>query len=108
MRQDAEHGVGSVDAVEAALRDWHAAHPQATLAEIEQMVDHLWHPVRASLVSRVAGEAATDPRCPRCGMALVKRGRRRRRLTTHGDATLQLERDYQRCPACGEGFFSPG
>jgi YgiT-type zinc finger domain-containing protein len=108
MRQDAEHGVGSVDVVEAALRDWHAAHPQATLAEIEQMVDQLWHPVRANLVSGVAAETVTSQRCPRCGAALVKRGRRRRRLITHGDATLQLERDYQRCPACGEGVFPPG
>ena len=100
------------------LREWRAAHPQATLAEIEAAVDDRLDAVRARLVEEAAQASraaslrevpeAERPRCPDCGQALVERSRARRTLTVRGNRQLHLERSYGVCPACGVGLFPPG
>ena len=99
--------------VEAALGSWHAAHPDATLAEMEAAVEEQLTRLRTHLLqARVAAESAAAeaerPRCPRCGTPLQRRGRRRRTLTGRGGGTLHLERSYYECPACGGGLFPSG
>lgn len=98
-------------AVRAALQQWRATHPRATLKEIEQEVDRQLAAVRAGLVGTLAEAgpvADLPPPCPDCGTAMRWDGERTRRLTTTHDETLTLTRRYARCPECGAGVFPPG
>jgi hypothetical protein len=99
-------------AVEAALAGWHAAHPDAPLAEIEVAVEEQLQRVRAALlqarVDAVAAQEAAHPACPGCGIPLQRRGQHPRTLTARGGGTLRLERAYYTCSACGTGLFPPG
>ena len=93
------------------VRAWRAAHPRATLKQIEQEVDRRLAAARARLVEAAAlagADEAPPPPCPECGGAMTWDGARTRRLTTtHGEA-VALTRRYARCPACGAGLFPPG
>ena len=105
-------------AVWTGLADWRAAHPQATLSEIEDALDERLNQVRArvladlALASRAADvrEATAEerPRCARCGTALQARGPSDRTLLTQGGAAVRLRRSYATCPQCGDGAFPPG
>jgi predicted RNA-binding Zn-ribbon protein involved in translation (DUF1610 family) len=93
------------------LAAWRAAHPGATLGEIEREVDRRLAAVRAGLIeaAALAGPAeAAAPACPDCGGPMRWDGARARRLTTTHDQTVELTRRYARCPACGAGLFPPG
>jgi ribosomal protein S27AE len=97
----------------AALNAWRQAHPTATWAEIEAALDAHLGPLRAEVVreTALASDAADlrgeRPVCPQCGERLQAAGRRRRRLRGEQDRTLDLDRTYARCPACGHGLFPP-
>ena len=52
-----------------------------------------------------AGENAAD--CPRCGVALTKKGKKKRELQTCEGREVELEREYGTCPECGQGIFPP-
>jgi YgiT-type zinc finger domain-containing protein len=97
------------------LRDWRAAHPRATFAEIEAVVDERLNGMRArmledlALASAAAEEAGGLPGpCPECGQPLQRRGTQTRTLTVQGDQPVHLRRPYAVCPACGTGLFPPG
>jgi hypothetical protein len=100
----------------AEMGDWRAAHPRATLAEIEREVDARLATARAKLLEAAAvadpaggpARGAEPPRCPDCGAALVVEGPRTRRLRTAHEREIALTRVYARCPACGAGVFPPG
>src|SRR6266849_752306 len=99
----------------AAVAQWRAAHPQATLAEIEQAVDEQMNRLRARMIEQAAQASAAAEReasqglvCEQCGQALQARGRARRRWQTHGGQQVEVERTYVTCPQCGGGFFPPG
>jgi hypothetical protein len=97
--------------VRADVQAWRAAHPAATLKQIEQEVDRRLAAARARLVeaAALAGPvAATPPPCPACGGAMRWEGERTRRLTTTHDEAIELTRRYARCPRCGSGLFPPG
>jgi hypothetical protein len=95
----------------ATVQAWRAAHPQATLKQIEAEVDRQLAAARARLVEAMAltgPVAAAAPPCPDCGGAMTWEGERTRRLTTTHDEALALTRRYARCPRCGTGLFPPG
>lgn len=96
----------------AALAAWRAAHPAATLAEIEHEVDHQLSAARATLISKlaVAGRevAADRPTCPACGAALARQGTRQRTVRTAQNGEVRLAGPSYRCPGCGTGVFPPG
>lgn len=94
----------------ADLQAWRAAHPRATLREIEQEVDRRLAASRAQLVEAlaVAAPEAAPPPCPDCGGPMRRDGERVRRLTPTHDRSVALTRRYARCPACGAGLFPPG
>jgi ribosomal protein L34E len=105
----------------SGIADWRVQHPQASLSEIEQEVDARLARMRARMLERVAQQSAATtwrlkasdqaevaPRCPHCGTPLEPQGRRTRRLRTSGGQQVQLEREYGRCPRCGQGLFPPG
>jgi len=102
------------------MAEWRLQHPKATLTEIEAALDERLARLRAkmlqdaALVSAAAhwtGEGADPkqkpPECPHCQQPLISRGKRKRRLQTHGGKELELERAYGVCPACGTGLFPP-
>ena len=105
-------------AVWSGLADWRAAHPKATLSEIEAALDERLDRLRARLLAELAlasaaadvreASAAERPRCARCGVALRARGQSERTLLTEGGAEVPLRRTYVACPRCGDGSFPPG
>ncbi len=95
--------------IEADFRRWRAAHPRATLTELEGELDRRLRAGRAQVLSDVAGSAAVAASvCPDCGAALVANGHYPRQVVTHADQLVTLDRPYLRCPACGAGLFPPG
>ncbi len=102
----------------SGMRDWRVQPPRATFAEIEEELDKRMANMRAGLLEDLAmASAAAEvggsqsqerPRCPTCGDVLQERGKHVRKLTTHGEQTVQLKRSYGSCPTCGVGFFPPG
>lgn len=97
------------------MRDWRAAHPRATWAEIEAAYDArlarlkgqvLRDAAQASPAADFRG-AAERPACPACGARLRAAGQVPRRLTTDHGEEVVLERTYGRCPRCGAGLFPP-
>ena len=96
--------------VRADVQTWRAAHPRATLKQIEQEVDRRLAAARARLVEAMALTEPTEfpPVCPDCGAAMAWEGARTRRLTTTHDEVIVLTRRYARCSACGAGLFPPG
>jgi hypothetical protein len=101
------------------LSEWRAAHPRATLAEIEQRVAEATGRLQARYLSDLAHAssaadlgatpAADRPPCPACGGAVEPRGAKERSvLTPRQAAPLRLRRSYGVCAACGSGLFPPG
>src|SRR5688572_1047591 len=109
---------GDAESVWSGLTDWRAAHPRATLSEIEAALDERLDRLRARLLADLAlASAAADvreasaeerPRCERCGVMLQSRGESERTLLTQGGAQVPLRRIYLACPQCGDGSFPPG
>ena len=100
--------------VMTGLRDWRTAHPRATFAEIEAVVDERLNGMRArmledlALASAAASAAEAPGACPECSQPLQRRGTQTRTLTVQGDQPVHLRRPYAVCPACGTGLFPPG
>ena len=100
------------------MQTWRAAHPRATLAEIETEAETRVVRLRARLVEDTAlasprrdwteQESGERPACPACRHPLQARGLDTRRLTVPGDQPIALTRRYGTCSACGTGLFPPG
>ncbi len=100
----------------AEMDAWRAAHPTATLAEIEAALDERLAALRRRMLTdSVAASAQADwsarpeaerPTCPSCGVPLRPRGKRTRQLRSAG-GDITIERTYGVCPACGAGLFPP-
>jgi hypothetical protein len=114
----AEWGALGAD-VARELTAWRAAHPKATLAEIEQVVFEAMSRLQARVLSDLAhASGAADlaelpaeerPQCAGCGGRLEPRGTREREvLTPRQAAALRLRRSYGVCPTCGVGLSPPG
>lgn len=108
MAEDQGDEARVLQQVEAEMRRWRSAHPEATLTEIEQVLDQRLRAVRGVLLTELAEDTPLAEHCPRCGGRMVRRGQRGRTLTTQGGEVLPLERPYLTCPACGDGLFPPG
>lgn len=100
------------DELAVKMRQWRQANPKATLTEIEEAVEAELAQVRRQLVQEMVREEAVEqteaPECPGCGQAMVKNGRRKRKLHTKEGQTVQLERQQWRCLNCGATLFPPG
>ncbi|GHO44962.1 hypothetical protein [Ktedonospora formicarum] len=101
--------------VAKSMQEWRLAHPQATLADIEEAVDQQMNELRARMIEDLAqanqadqGTGRSKPvACPECGKRMQVRGKRERRLQTQGGQEVTLIREYQSCPHCGYSFFPP-
>jgi len=106
-----ERGAAVRAVVGEELAAWRAAHPRATLTEIEEAVEAAVEQVRAQYLRELVGTsgAADPPRCPHCAGPLRPRGSQEREVLTPGQATpLRLRRQYRVCARCGAGVFPPG
>jgi len=114
-----ERGAAVRAVVGEELAAWRAAHPRATLTEIEEAVEAAVEQVRAQYLRDLVGTSgaadppaapvADPPRCPHCAGPLRPRGSQEREVLTPGQATpLRLRRQYQVCARCGAGVFPPG
>jgi RNase P subunit RPR2 len=96
----------------AAVAQWRAAHPKATLAEIEQAVDEQLNRLRARMIAQASAaadhEGSQELVCEQCGQPLQARGRAKRRWQIHGGQEVEVERTYVTCPQCGGGFIPSG
>jgi NADH pyrophosphatase NudC (nudix superfamily) len=98
-----------------AIAYWRAAHPEATLAEIEAAVDEQMNRLRARMIEEVAQASSLEQagagdqarKCPHCGERMQARGKHQRRLQTQGGQQVRLTRQYVSCSACGYSFFPP-
>jgi hypothetical protein len=89
-----------------ALAAWRAAHPTATLAEIEQAVDAHLSAQRAALITGLAtAPDAARPTCPQCDTPMVGNGTVT--VTTAHEGQVPLTGPQYVCPACGAGLFPP-
>jgi hypothetical protein len=100
--------------LQAELRAWRIAHPHATFAEIEAVVEAQLGRLRAQLIAETVPpgqDAVRDPvrpTCPACAVPLVERGTHPRTVRVLGDQPVTLHRPYWTCPRCGGGVFPPG
>jgi tRNA(Ile2) C34 agmatinyltransferase TiaS len=89
---------------------WRREHPEATLTEIEEVVDRQVGKLRRQMVEDLAQGGRTAklkempeeerPRCPRCGQRVVANGKGLRRLKTVYGQIIELERDQAYCTHC--------
>jgi hypothetical protein len=97
--------------LEARVRAWQTAHPDATLSAIEEEIDRELARLRKQLVSTALEErdAPDAPvMCPDCSREMHVNGRRQRQLQIKGGETVSFERRQMRCPECGRTLFPPG
>lgn len=96
------------DAV-SALAAWRAAHPEATMADIEHEVDRQLSATRAALISDLAARVPSGARpvCSTCGTPMERHGRGSRTLRTAHEGEVTVTGPTYRCPACGAGVFPP-
>jgi hypothetical protein len=93
------------------LRQWRAAHPQASFDEIGEQVRQ----ERKALMAQLLGELAAQLEesevegevCAGCGQAMRPKGKRVRGVS-HGEGEVRLVREYYHCDECQRGFFPPG
>ena len=91
---------------------WQAAHPRATLEELEEALLQLraefsQQLARVLLEHREARQPVPGPRCPQCGQEMHYKGDKSLHPpTTLGD--VAFERGYYYCPECDQGVFPPG
>ncbi len=100
-----------LDEVQTTLRAWAAAHPEATLYDMEVATERQVARVRAALVGDLVarvGATPTRPPCPSCGTPLQHVGTQARTVVLPHDEALTVQGPRYRCPACGAGFFPPG
>ena len=113
-----DHGAwgDEADARFTELAAWRAAHPRATLREIEDAVEAQLARFRDRLVgdtiqtsAQAAGaDPGARPACPGCGGPLQAKGVQRRQIMTHRGGSVEIARPYGYCPRCRAGLFPPG
>jgi YgiT-type zinc finger domain-containing protein len=94
------------------LNQWREKHPRATMREIEEEIDRRMSKMRAQLIVKTVMKSASpdmekgkEEKCPKCGGALKKKGKKKRKLETNGGQEIEFEREYVACQSCGHGFF---
>jgi predicted RNA-binding Zn-ribbon protein involved in translation (DUF1610 family) len=97
------------------MAEWREQHAKATLREIEEEIDKRLSVMRTRMISDAAMNSASKDWeagekaavCPNCGVALTKKGKKKRKLETRGGQEIELEREYGIRPECGQGVFPP-
>ena len=106
------------DEVATSMADWRRQNPRAKLRDIDLETARQFARLQARVVQDVAAASHLAdlsalplddrPLCPDCQIPLVSRGKKPRRLRTHGDLEVVLDRSHASCPQCGQAFFPSG
>jgi uncharacterized protein with PIN domain len=103
-----EEDIGLIE----GLNQWREKHPRATMREIEEEIDRRMSKMRARLITDTVMKSASpdmekgkEEMCPKCGGAVKKKGKKKRKLETNGGQEIEFEREYVTCQSCGHGFF---
>lgn len=107
---------GMSDDIFSGMLEWRIGHPKATFREIEEEVDKRLAGMRARMLADAAISSASadwegqekGAVCPKCGVELEKKGKKKRGMQTKGGQEVEIEREYGECPKCGQGIFPPG
>lgn len=93
----------------AGMRTWRAAHPTATLAEIEREATRQLAGLRTELIAAAIPSEAAEavPMCTTCRQPMRRIGTRHRTIITDQHQTLTLTGPRYRCSACGAELFPP-
>jgi len=84
---------------------WRAAHPKATLLEIEEYARSKRRDLMGRVLAPVIEDAPAETAlCPECGGPMADKGRQTRQVETR-EAPVRVERGYRHCSACGRGLF---
>lgn len=96
--------------VQAQMRQWRAAHPTASFAEIEAATDRHLASLRTAVIQEAAhaGAATARPDGPACATPMQRVGQRQRTVRTTQHEPVTVRGPGYRCPACGAGLFPPG
>src|SRR5579884_2563961 len=115
--QEQDKSQAMFDQIISGMKEWRAAHPRATMREIELEARERVSRLEAYLIEESALEGQANewagkapeerPTCATCGEAVVARGKQKRRLQATRGREIELERTYGTCPKCGAGFFPP-
>lgn len=94
------------------LLDWYEAHPDATLAEIEEQVGRMRQKLMGKVIegaieSRSNGFQLEGVRCEECGEVMKFQGYREKTIQTV-EGEVRVSRAYYYCPRCKRGIFPPG
>ena len=110
-KQEADRKGMKADLIEG-LNKWREKHPRATMREIEEEIDRRMSKMRARLIADTVMRRASPgtekgkkEMCPKCGGAVKKKGKKKRKLETNGGQAIEFEREYVTCQSCGHGFF---
>lgn len=105
------------DEIVTGMREWRAAHPKATLREIELQARKRVSRLEVYLIEESALESQARawtgqspeqrPKCPHCGEPLLARGKQVRHFQATAAREVKLERTSETCPPCETGFFPP-
>ncbi len=98
------------------VAEWRKQHPKVSFREIEEEIDQRLSGLRAKMLSDTAsrsvaadwGQEGAEALCPKCGVKLERKGKKKRKLETQGGREVELVREYGVCPKCGQGIFPPG
>jgi YgiT-type zinc finger domain-containing protein len=101
---------GMSEEIISGMAEWRQRHPKATFREIEAEIDQRLAVLRAKMIADAAissAQMAEVAYCPTCGAKMEKKGKKKRKLSTRGGQAVELEREYEVCPRCGQGIFPP-
>jgi hypothetical protein len=102
----------AADEMIATVKAWHAAHPEATLSEIEaemlKVRQQITEQMTAALIEAQPSRRPKEkPLCPTCG----RRMRYKDAVETSVQSqvgVIRYSRGYYYCPHCKSGLFPPG
>jgi hypothetical protein len=105
-----EEFVEAAEAMYVRLREWRAAHLEASFDEIGNQVRQ----ERQRLMGMLLGELAAQPEevfsapevCEECGRELAPKGKQERGVS-HLEGEVRIEREHHHCDKCQSGLFSP-
>lgn len=100
----------AAEAMYERLRQWRAAHLDASFDEIGKQVTQ----ERQQLMAMLYGELAAQPEevlgapvvCEQCGQEVVRKGKQVRGVS-HLEGEVRFAREYHYCDECQSGFFPP-
>ncbi len=94
------------------LLNWEEKADKPTLTDFEEEVLAARRALSEAMLEALMtgqenGQPAERVICPQCGQPMENKGSQPKQVETRA-GSLRLKRQYEYCPRCKKGFFSPG